>query len=50
MFSTSQIRRSLKGLYHTLLEIIEFFSAEWSKQKQIGINLPEMTLAELDQH
>ena len=62
MFSTSQIRWSLKGLYHTRsvflfkqktfsLEILDFFfSAEWSKQKQIGINLAEMTIAELDQH
>ena len=62
MFPTSQIRRSLKGLYHTRsvflfkqktfgLQILEFvFSAEWSKQKQIGINLAEMTLPELDQH
>ena len=61
MFSTSQIRRSLKGFYLTRsvfllkqktfsLEILIFFSAEWSKQKQIGINLAEMTLAELGQH
>ena len=26
-----------------------FISAEWSKQKEIGINLAEMTITELDE-